>query len=161
MKFLIQGDPISQVRHRRKTIKGKTWEFDPLAKKKEEIRYLLSKQLLSKQENKEIEEEALFLRYKDFYHVSLVFVFKVHKTDSKAIKKEKLEGSKKHTNTPDLDNLEKFLLDSMTGVLFSDDKKVVKLQSEKRWGIEACTEIDIQGFNFTKENHVQRRDCSD
>jgi Holliday junction resolvase RusA-like endonuclease len=154
MKFIIQRPPIPQERHRTFSSKGKSWQFDPLAKKKEETRLLLARQLLLFTGDNKTDEEALLLRYKDFYHVSLVFVFKVCKTDSKATKKAKLEGLQKHTKTPDLDNLEKFILDCMTGVLFSDDKKVVKLQSEKKWGTEAYTEVSIEGFNFTKENHV-------
>ena len=39
-----------------------------------------------------------------------------------------------HTNTPDLDNLEKFVLDAYQGKFFKNDSQVVKLSSEKVYG---------------------------
>jgi len=35
---------------------------------------------------------------------------------------------------------------------FSDDKKVVKSQSKKRWGAEGRVDIEINGYNYEKNN---------
>jgi crossover junction endodeoxyribonuclease RusA len=38
------------------------------------------------------------------------------------------------TTAPDIDKLGRALLDAMTGVVFADDRQVVALAMEKRWG---------------------------
>ena len=91
------------------------------------------------------------LIHKDYYHVSFVFCFKIPKSDSKKIREQKLSGALQHTCKPDIDNIEKFFLDCMSGIFFSDDKKVVKLQSEKRWSENGHTEITIEGFDYVQQ----------
>lgn len=44
------------------------------------------------------------------------------------------QGIIQHTVRPDLDNLAKCLKDSLTGVLWVDDRQIVSLQAEKRYG---------------------------
>lgn len=137
MKFIINGDPIPQARHRTFRRKGKNVNYDPCSDQKSVHMFFL-------RQHANIFPETV---EKDFYHVSFLFCFKVPKSDSKSIKEKKVLGHLTHTCKPDLDNLEKFLLDCMTGIFFSDDKKVVKLQSEKKWSDKGYTEIHIEGFN--------------
>jgi len=149
MKFIIQGEPIAQQRHRTFRRGCKSINYDPLTKEKQLFREELYRQVghpFNLSYSPEERKEVLYLPYKDFYHVSLMFVFPVPKSSTKAQKKAKLAGLV-HTQVPDLDNLEKFVLDILSGVLFSDDKKVVKLESWKIWGENARTEIEIVGFN--------------
>ena len=83
---------------------------------------------------------------KDTYlKVSLVFVF-VH-PDSHY--KNKDDGSLKDSAflfpcTPDIDNLAKFALDGMTGVIFPDDNVIVNLTASKLYGKEAKTKICVK-----------------
>ena len=151
MIFTINECPIAQKRHRTRKIGYRTISYDPLSKEKEDMRFLLSRMLISQTGNKKVDEEALYLRYKDFYHVSFVFTCPISKSDRKTLRNEKLKGFRNHEIKYDLDNLEKFYLDCMTGVIFSDDKKVVKLQSEKKWGETGSIEIEIHGFNESKD----------
>jgi len=142
MKFILDGDPIAQARHRSVKRKGKTINYDPHAPHKHYTRMKIARFAMNEPR----------LAYKDFYHVEFTFYFRVPESDSKATKKAKLEGIMTHTQKPDLDNLEKFLLDSMSGVLFSDDKKVVKLKSEKRWAERGYVEVEINGYNHEKKD---------
>ena len=142
MKFILEGDPIPQCRHRTFRRKGKNINYDPNASHKNQVKMIMGRILMNDP----------YLPYKDFYHVSLIFWFSIPKNDSKAKREAKLNGLIKCTNKFDLDNLEKGVLDSMTGALFSDDKKVVKLQSEKRWAERGYTEIEINGFNHERSD---------
>jgi Holliday junction resolvase RusA-like endonuclease len=142
MKFILEGEPIPQCRHRTFRRNGKNVNYDPNASHKNYVKMQMGRIVMNDP----------YLPYKDFYYVSLIFWFSIPKSDSKAKRKAKLGGLIQHTSKPDLDNLEKGVLDSMSGVLFSDDRKVVKLQSEKRWAEKGYTEIEINGFNHEKSD---------
>lgn len=143
MKFIIQGDPTPQPRHRtkRRRAKGgrlKNINYDPASDQKELCKIYMRRFL----------KEDLNIIYRDFFLVSFTFHFSIPKSDSKSVREKKLSGDLQHTQKPDLDNLEKFYLDCMSGIFFSDDKKVVKLQSEKKWSLEGFTEIEVVGVNY-------------
>lgn len=148
MKFTLFEEPTPQKRHRTCKRGGKNINYDPLSEKKHALRLTMAKIMI---EERMRDEEVNNLPYKDFYHISLVFVFSIPKSASKAARIAKLEQSV-HTQVPDLDNCEKYFLDAMKGVFFSDDKKVVKLQSEKRWGSEGRVDIEINGYNYEKKH---------
>lgn len=59
------------------------------------------------------------------------FLFTMPKSWSKK-KKEEFDG-KYIISTPDLDNLEKALYDSLNGFLYEDDSQIVKHTVSKRW----------------------------
>lgn len=130
------------MRHRTKTVRKKTWEYDPLAGHKQTERFSLAKHAMNDP----------YIAYKDYYHVSFVFFFKIPNNDSKKVRSLKLENIITHNVKPDNDNAQKYLLDCMSGVFFSDDKKVVKIQSEKRWAEKGYTEVEITGFNHTEKS---------
>ena len=44
---------------------------------------------------------------------------------------------------PDVDNLAKFYLDVLSGIVFEDDARVVILECEKRWGDRSETRIEV------------------
>jgi Holliday junction resolvase RusA-like endonuclease len=51
-----------------------------------------------------------------------------------------------HTYTPDLDNMEKFVGDSLEGIFYKNDSQIAQMQSEKIYcnpGEETRTEINI------------------
>lgn len=59
---------------------------------------------------------------------------KVPKSDTKILKKRKLEGYIRPTITPDTDNLAKSILDALNGLAYLDDKQVVELEVKKFFG---------------------------
>jgi len=48
-----------------------------------------------------------------------------------------------HTQRPDIDKLERLVLDALTGILFADDSQVVKCESSKHW-VETNSETRIR-----------------
>ena len=50
---------------------------------------------------------------------------------------------KYHTKKPDLDNLEKFASDCLTGLVWKDDSQIVRSITEKRYSKDPRTEIRI------------------
>ena len=54
-----------------------------------------------------------------------------------------------HTSKPDIDKLQRAVLDAMTGIVFTDDSQVVHVITEKLYRLPACTRIWI-------ENHDKR-----
>jgi Holliday junction resolvase RusA-like endonuclease len=138
MKFTIMGEPIPQARHRSFRRNGRNVNYDPLS----DVKRVYQAFLLSHP------DYSSSIMRNDYFHVSFIFNFPFNKTDSKKLKDKKMSGDLKHTQKPDIDNLEKFFLDVMSGIVFLDDKQVVKLHSEKRWSNIASTEIEISGFSY-------------
>lgn len=108
-------------------------------------------------ENKEIVMKASNLASNDSFHVSLVFWLPIPKSFNRNKKKAVLEGFVKHTTRPDLDNLEKFVLDAANGVLWADDSKIIKLSSEKNYAEIPQTFIKIEAF---KSNPIKPKELT-
>lgn len=54
------------------------------------------------------------------------------------------ESAPKHVvKTPDLDNIEKAVLDALNGCAYTDDKQVVRKYTEKLWGHENLITITV------------------
>ena len=49
-----------------------------------------------------------------------------------------------HTQKPDMDNLTKFILDGLNGLIYSDDRIIVRIDSSKVWGPHGSTEISVR-----------------
>lgn len=79
--------------------------------------------------------------YSGKVEIELVFVFPIRKSWSKV--KKRGMWNKAHTIKPDLDNLEKTVLDALNGLAFKDDSQVCLVTKEKFWNDEAYTEIKI------------------
>ena len=122
IKFLINTRPKPQQRHRHR---GK-YNYDPSAKSKKEF-LLLSKQYAPKSPTtKNIE-------------LYIIFCYKrprSHDISKNKILKLKPDAPMYRASTPDLDNLEKFVMDSYQGVFYKDDAQIVRLSSEKVYGEE-------------------------
>lgn len=52
-----------------------------------------------------------------------------------------------HTKKPDLSNMIKFYEDVATGLLYKDDKQIIKIVAEKKYDISPRTEITIIEVN--------------
>ena len=49
-----------------------------------------------------------------------------------------------HTKKPDLDNLDKAILDAMSGRVFKDDSQVCKLSAVKKYSYTPCTIVIVR-----------------
>ena len=71
--------------------------------------------------------------------LSLAFFFprpKSHYGTGKNSNVLKASAPKHHAQKPDIDNVIKSTLDAMNGVLYGDDKQVIRVQAEKRWALQ-------------------------
>ena len=68
---------------------------------------------------------------------------KSHFGSGKNAKKLKDSSPQHHTQTPDTDNIAKFVLDCLNGIIFEDDKQVVSLFISKGWGHMGSTVIIV------------------
>lgn len=67
---------------------------------------------------------------------------------------EALEGNRYPTSKPDLDNLEKAVMDAMDGVVFKDDAQVVGKYSNKYYGDEPSVNVYV---NVNKDAYTHNR----
>ena len=121
IKFLINTRPKPQQRHRSS---GRNFHYDPSAKDKKEF-ILQAKQYAPKiptLKNIEIEFIFCYKRPKNHYRTGKY---------ADQIKEKWITLS--HTKKPDIDNLVKFVLDSLSGTFFDDDKQVVIMHTTKAY----------------------------
>jgi len=110
--------------------------YDPSSKDKEKFR-----KECTEFEPKHPLEEAL--------SVSMIFNMPRPKSHYRAGRYSHLlkpDAPKLHTSKPDIDNLVKFYLDSMTGAFWKDDSIVCALEAKKVYAEEGSVEIEYWNF---------------
>jgi len=80
-------------------------------------------------------------KYTGIVRCDIEFHIQIAKSTSK--KKKNLLDGQYCDNNADLDNYEKAVLDSLTGVTFGDDSSIVELSSSKRWAIDGKINVKI------------------
>lgn len=65
-------------------------------------------------------------------HLDIIAKFKV--PDSWSERKKRDHYGQSHTQKPDIDNIEKIVMDGLTGIAWHDDKQVAFSVTEKLWG---------------------------
>lgn len=134
LQWSVPGKPVPQKRHRHR-FSGGVW--DPSSSDKQ-VFLDVSKQLCPV--NKPL---ACALR------VELHFVFprpKAHYTKKGAFSKR---APKHHVQTPDTDNLAKYVLDALSKTYYNDDRQVISLNILKSWGKSGCTHVRIRTVGET------------
>lgn len=122
IEITIAGPPVPQKRHRHVRQGGYIRVYDPSQKDKEIL-------------CKKVKEIALQYGYKwnlsptDRYKVSILFYTPLPSSSQR--RKNLLEWTQQHTAKPDLDNLEKFVLDALKETLWLDDQQIIQLASSK------------------------------
>ncbi len=66
--------------------------------------------------------------------VKIVAQFKIPKTATKKDKELIAEGKLSPTKKPDIDNIEKIILDALNKMAFNDDNQITKIEVEKVYG---------------------------
>lgn len=69
--------------------------------------------------------------------------FPIPKSFSKTKRSDALIGEVRPVVKPDIDNLLK-VIDALNGVVFEDDKQIVKAEVEKRYASSPCLEIQVR-----------------
>lgn len=110
MKIIIPGIPVPQARMKHSNRRGFVTTYDPKAKEKTLIRYLL--------------QSSRTVNQIDFPRISFLFHMSI---PASIPKKQRLlyeSGTLKHDKKPDVDNLIKLYLDCLDGIVLQGDQKV-------------------------------------
>lgn len=131
--FTVYGTPQAQGRPRSgKTPSGDVVMYDP-TNSKEYKRYVGL--IASQHRPKELIDSAVSLTVKVFLPIPRSWSKKKqNKADS---------GEVKPTSKPDIDNLSKSIMDSLSGIIWVDDKQVVNMVVEKRYSNSPRVEVGI------------------
>ena len=76
--------------------------------------------------------------------VKIIAYYEIPKSISNKKKLQMLHNEIFPTIKPDTDNIAKSILDSLNGIAFLDDKQVVSLAVEKRYGSSPCAAVVIE-----------------
>ncbi len=135
IQFQILGKPQAQERHRHSTTGKFVRTYDPSAKDKQDF-LLQAKQYTPKSP---ILGEV---RIKVWFHMPRP---KSHYRTGKyaGILKDKYKEVVWHTVRPDIDNLQKFIFDSLNGVFWSDDSQICEIVAYKLYNEKPRTVIEI------------------
>lgn len=145
MKIVINGPPIAKQRHRCGCRNRRPISYDPQVKEMKKVKFFLAKAIREKFNSldKQTVLEASDLAHATSFEVRLTFHFKPAESLLGSQKNQKLWGLELHHSKPDLDNLEKFYLDCLSGLVWQDDAQVVVNKSKKIFTENPRVEIDI------------------
>lgn len=76
--------------------------------------------------------------------ITIIAIFGVPKSYSKARTRACLEGLDWPTKKPDTDNVEKGIYDALNGLAYEDDKQIVMANTVKVYGPEAKVDVAIE-----------------
>ncbi len=126
ISFVIDGKPIPQARPRI----TKFGSYDPQAKQKKAIRKKL------------VQEE--YKPLKGALKSDIKFYIPIPKSTTKKARKL-IESSEVHPikKTCDIDNLIKFVFDTINGIIFEDDSQIIEVIAIKEYSDSPRTEIRI------------------
>ena len=99
-------------------------------------------------------EEEIALTYKSIYHgfkfekgvplkVEMDFYFGIPKATSKKKRVGMEKGEVRPTKRPDIDNVQKLVLDASNGVVWADDSQVVEVVARKHWSDRPRIEVGV------------------
>ena len=84
--------------------------------------------------------------------IMLSFAFEIPKSWRKSKREDAAAGWVPHISTPDLDNLVKLVTDALNGVLYIDDRQIVRIDAAKLYMPAPATMIS---FNTYEGNYVR------
>ncbi len=87
-----------------------------------------------------------FVPYDCAISVTVDYIFPIPTTLSKKVKQSIIDGAIVYKSTrPDLgDNINKLLLDSLTGIVYVDDSRIAHIEARKYYGTIPMTKIKIK-----------------
>lgn len=129
MQITIDGLPVPWAAHRGY---GKR-SFNPRFKEKEFYQWQIKAQW---------NQAALTCPIK----IEVVYHMPIPKGTSKVRHLEMLNGRLHHIRRPDLDNLNKFLLDTLKTICMEDDNQVCEIEARKIYGLVPKTLVKIHAI---------------
>ena len=73
----------------------------------------------------------------------------IPKSAAKARRAEMISNEILPLKKPDIDNVEKIIMDALNGMAYEDDKQVVQVAGEKKWSESPCVIVELD--TVTKE----------
>ena len=131
IKLIVLGEPSAQARHRHFSRGKFTGTYDPSKDKKESFVSILQSQAPKEPISTAILLELTFAMHRP----------KSHYGSGKRAECLKDSAPEYHTGRPDIDNLQKFVQDSLNKVFYRDDSLICKIISEKVYSDVPRTEI--------------------
>ena len=136
LSFDLYGDPIAQTRARFFRKGDHVGTYNPQVKIKEGCKWQLKSQY---------RDEPLGMPL----YLDLTFFMPIPKSTSKPKRREMLTGRISHMKKPDIDNLQKFVLDCLNEIVIRDDSQVVEIRARKVYSMKPGTLIRIRPINET------------
>jgi Holliday junction resolvase RusA-like endonuclease len=132
--FEVPGDPVPKARARTVRKGGRTWSFTPkrVAAWERTIREEAAKHF-----NEPMEGPVM---------ISLIF----HMARPGSRRKEVYVST-----TPDLDNLEKAVLDALNGVAYEDDRFVVAKNAQKRYILNGKPRVSVRVTSLNRQAPIE------
>ena len=91
-------------------------------------------------------KNGIFCASEKYVEVHIVAFFKIPAGTNKIKEQRMLSGELMPDKKPDIDNIAKAVMDGMNGIAYQDDKQVIKLIIEKRYGREAKVEVAVREY---------------
>jgi len=142
----IEGNPIAWARPGIFRTKKCNIVYDRQKREKERVQWQIKGQF---------KEELLTMPLK----IRFIFRMPIPKSTSGPVRREMLNGVFHHSKKPDLDNLEKFILDTMNGVVYKDDCQVCSVKKDKLYSEHPGTLIEI--YPCTRNNNEEEEVVED
>lgn len=135
LKFTVLGDPVGQGRPRFTTIGGHVKAYDP----EKSRNYKAYVKLLASEAMQNIGLTLTELPL----GVEIIADVGIPASKSKKFKEQASNGLQLPIKKPDVDNVAKIILDSITGIVYKDDKQIVKLTVSKKYSDIPKVEVKI------------------
>lgn len=136
--FILKGKPIPQHRPR-------------ACRRGKHIHMYSDQEVIMEQYKNQIRSDFQQKPFSVPVEVSATFFFPIPKGTSKVRTTEMQANILKPMKRPDLDNLLKFILDCMNGIVYEDDSQVVSFgKVQKRYGDEGISVIHIEPLLHTR-----------
>jgi Holliday junction resolvase RusA-like endonuclease len=133
IKLIVLGEPKAQARHRHFTRGTFSGTYDPSKDKKETFASILQSQAPKEPISDPIALELVFYMSRPRNHYG--------SGKKQGILKD--SAPEYHSGRPDLDNLTKFVQDSLNKIFYRDDSLICQLTAEKKYSENPRTEITI------------------
>jgi Holliday junction resolvase RusA-like endonuclease len=141
----LYGTPVASARPRFNFASKHAYEAPEQTKLKEGAKWQLKSQY---------REEPLWCPV----IVDIIFFMPIPGSTSKPKKRQMLNGILHHITKPDIDNLQKFVLDCLCGIVIQDDRRVVEIHASKKYSSKPGTLIRIYPVDASKPQ--ESRECT-
>lgn len=135
IEFTVPGEPVAQGRPRFSTRGSFVKAYDPEKSKSYKAYVKLVAMAAMNERSLKAFDGAIA--------VSIRAYVSVPKSKSKKFRENALKGLEHPTKKPDCDNIAKILLDAMTGIVYEDDKQIIRLVVEKFYDEVPRVEVTV------------------